>query len=183
MRTAAAIAAATMLVAAAPAPAATSVTVKGRAFTTKAPKGWLQKVTKGKERFVGYALTSLGSVDALSIPGKGQVAVNIYETPVDRLDVDDPKTATVGELARVLLGVPRDATKVKRTTSGTTTLDGEDAITVTYTYTYRSRRIRQQDTVARRKTYAVVVETNADTSSRIAARKARATVQRAWRWR
>ena len=175
---------AVLLVTAAPA-AAADQPVSGPGFATQFPAGWQNAKTSSHGVTTFVLRTPGATVDEVSIPSAGGVAVTIgtMTTTTFRRQFHRSAPSRPTALTRLLIGYPRAAHRVRSKGVHSTTLAHRRAARAGFTYTYKGRSIVQRDVVARRGHRIYWIELDVDAANEAAGEAARRTVVGGWRWR
>jgi hypothetical protein len=167
------------------APAAADQPVSGPGFATTFPDGW-QAAKKSTKGITTFTLTTPGTtVDEVSIPSAGGVAVTIGTLTTATFRRQFHRRAPTRPLAlvKLLIGYPRAASNVKVKSAHSTTLGHRRAARIGFTYSYKGRSIVQRDVVARRGNRLYWIELDVEQGLAATGEAARKTVLHGWRWR
>jgi hypothetical protein len=157
----------------------------GRGFTTTLPDGWQAKASANGHQ-VRYALTPSGTqLDIVGVPTSPGMGVTIYSQTRKGLDADYHRhlPRSLHGLWPIDIGLPRDASGVKRTRPRASRLNGRSAIAIRFAYRYHGRDIVQRDLLSARGSRIILVESDADGASDAQALAAVRSITGAFRWR
>ncbi len=164
---------------------AQSPTLHASSFTAGYQRGWSLTSKTGPHGEHRYQLSSTGQpISRLGIPPRGTVGITIDESSTAIFANPQFASFSARALLPHIVGIPRGATALTRSTlPQRTLLGGTEAGEESYTYTYKGRQNVQVDVLAKLHARLVLVELDAEPTLTQQSQTGLEALTRHWTWR
>jgi hypothetical protein len=168
-----------------PARPAQSPTLNASSFTAGYQRGWSVTTKTGPHGEHRYQLSSTGRpISPLGIPARATVGITIDESSTSIFANRRFASSSARALLPHIVGIPRGATAITRSTlPQRTLLGGTEAGEESYTYTYKGRQNVQVDVLAKLHARLVLVELDAEPTLARQSQTGLEALTQHWTWR